>query len=85
MAASSTCLIGNGLSIHKSKHRLSKNFSFTKIGLRIHIAKASLDVKKQQQQQGGGGGRRRRDFLKILLDHVYESCLCRVLEYFLCI
>ncbi|CAH8264304.1 unnamed protein product [Arabidopsis lyrata] len=71
MAASSACLVGNGLSVNTTtKQRLSKNFSGRQIGLssnfssvirtsKVNVVKASLDVKKKHEG--------RRDFLKILL------------------
>ncbi|CAA7033455.1 unnamed protein product [Microthlaspi erraticum] len=68
MAASSACLVGNGLSLHTTKQTLSNNFSRNqKFGLSSsairtskvnNVVKASLDVKKYQE---------RRNFLKILL------------------
>ncbi|CAH2059974.1 unnamed protein product [Thlaspi arvense] len=70
MAASSACLVGNGLSsVYTSKQRLSKNFSRRQIGLsstfssfsrtsKVNAVKASLDVKKHEGRRG---------FLKVLL------------------
>ncbi|CAN8247552.1 unnamed protein product [Cochlearia groenlandica] len=62
MAASSACLVGNGLSVHTTKHRLcSRNFSRLSSDVRtskVSVVKSSLDVKKHEG---------RRDFLKVLL------------------
>jgi len=67
MAASSACLVGNGLSVNTTtKQRLSKHFSGRQTSFssvirtsKVNVVKASLDGKKKQEG--------RRDFLKILL------------------
>ncbi|KAF2568608.1 hypothetical protein F2Q68_00024782 [Brassica cretica] len=66
MAASSTCLVGNGLTLHTTKHKLSKHFPRRQIGLsssvtrtsKVNLVKASLDAKRHEG---------RRDFLRVLL------------------
>ncbi|XP_021911406.1 LOW QUALITY PROTEIN: ATP-dependent zinc metalloprotease FTSH 2, chloroplastic-like, partial [Carica papaya] len=72
MAASSTCLVGNGLSIHTNRPKLSKSFYGRELFLssslpsssktsKVVLVKASLD---QKQHEG------RRGFLKLLLGNV---------------